>query len=222
MKKLSLILLGVLFLLNNGIISAQKKPFKGKIVYSVNYEGRELTPNEKMQMPTEVEYLFGDGKIKQTTKTAMGNVVLMQDLNEKKIIMLLDLMGNKIAVVEPDTAKKSIDKDVKFEKIDESKTIAGQKCKKMKISKGDTVMEVFYAEDLYVPKGTMLYGFDERLENIPLQYTLPTQDEDLTITYKAKEITPMKKVKKKEFRIPADYQQVTKEELKKMFGGGGQ
>ncbi len=221
MKKLSLILVGVLLLLSGGMVKAQK-PFKGKIVYSINYDGRELTPNEKMQMPTEVEFLFGDSKVKQTTKTPMGNVVLIQDITDKKIVMLLDLMGNKVAVVEPDTAKKELDKDIKFEKLDESKTIAGHKCKKMKISKGDTTIEVFYAEDLYVPKGTMLFGFDERLENVPMEYTMPTRDEDLTMTYKAKEVDPMKKVKKKEFRIPTDYQQVTKEELKKMFGGGGQ
>ena len=221
MKRVSLIVVGILLLLSGGMVNAQK-PFKGKITYSIKYEGRELTPNEKMQMPTEVEFLFGDGKVKQTTKTPMGDVVLIQDLEGKKIVMLLDLMGNKIAVTEPDTAKKELDKDIKYEKIDESKTIAGHKCKKMKISKGDTTIEVFYAEDLYVPKGTMLFGFDERLENVPMEYTMPTQDEELTMTYKAKEVEPMKKVKKKEFRIPADYQQVTKEELKKMFGGGGQ
>jgi len=221
MKKLILAVATVLVLFGSTNLKAQK-PFKGKIVYSVKYEGRELTPNEKMQLPNEVEFLFGDDKIKQTTKTPMGNVVLIQDLADKKIIMLLDLMGNKVAINEPDTSEEKINEHIKYEKVDESKTIAGYKCKKMKISKGDTTMEVFYAEELLSPQGNKLFGFDKRLKNIPLEYTMPTKDEDLTMTYKAKEVIPMKKVKKKEFRIPSDYQQVTKEELKKMFGGGGQ
>ncbi len=221
MRKIKVILATLVVMVSLGQVSAQK-PFKGKIVYSIKYEGRELTPNEKMQMPTETEFLFGDNIIKNTTKTPMGDITVIQDIANKKTIMLMDIMGQKLAITQPDTVEIKKDESIKYEKKDESKTIAGYKCKKMVVSKGDTTMEIFYAVDLKAPNANKLFGFDERLSNIPLEYTMPTQDEELSIVYKAKEVVPMKKVKKKEFRIPPGYQQVTKDELKKMFGGGGQ
>ena len=219
MKRFSLLFVIVIASLSFVQVKAQKV-FKGKIVYSIKYEGRELTPNEKMQLPTTTEFLFGDNIIKNKTITPMGDITVIQDIANKKTIMLMDLMGQKLAITEPDTVEVKKDENIKFTKKDESKTIAGYKCKKIIISKGDTTMEVFYAVDLELPKGTKLFGFDERLMNIPLEYTMPSQDEELSVVYKAKEVIPMKKIKKKEFKIPPGYQQVTKEELKKMFGGG--
>ncbi len=222
MRKIATAAVVLMIMVASSLTTIAQKPFKGKVVYEIKYEGRELTPNEKMQMPTQMTMLFGDDKVKQETETPMGNVVVIEDLANKKTTMLLDLMGNKVALVQPDTVKMKENKNLKIEEKDETKTIAGYKAKKMVISKGDTTIELYYAVDLYLADGNKLYGFDKRLKNIPLEYTLPTQDEDLTLKYKAKEVTPMKKVKKKEFKIPPDYQQVTMEEFKKMFGGGGQ
>ncbi len=220
MRKISLIF--ALVLVSISFTFAQD--FSGKITYKISYEGRELEANEKAQSPTGQEITYGPGMMKTVILTPMGKMTSIFNSETKETTILMDMMGQKIAYTAPfdDEAKKKLDettKGVKIDKSDETKQIAGYKCTKATISKGDTTMEVWYTTDLKYAHANEMEMYKD-IDGIVLEFTQPTQDEELTLKFKATQVEPMKKVKKSEFEVPSDYTFMTKEQLKSMFGGG--
>ena len=218
MRKISFIF--VLTML--GFLSGFAQDFTGSITFKYSFEGRELEPSEKAQMPTEQIMTFGLGKTKTEVHSPMGNITTIYDVTTHETTILLDIMGQKLAVVqkEDDKTKKKLEEQTKGVKIDypdESKQIAGYKCKKAVISKGDTTITIYYAPDLKF-KGANDMQVYKDIDGIVLESTAPTQDDELTMKTKATKIEA-RKVKKKEFNIPSDYKIVSPEEVKSMFGG---
>lgn len=218
MKKTAIIL-GLTFF---SFLSLLAQDFTGSITFKYNYEGRELEANEKAQMPTAQTMTFGLGKIKTVINSPMGNITTIYDVATKETTLLLDYMGQKLAVVkkQDEDSKKQMEeqtKGVKIEYPDESKQIAGYNCKKAVVTKGDTTITLFFAPDLKF-KGANEMQIYKGIDGIVLESTSPTQDEELTMKVKATKIEK-RKVKKKEFKIPGDYKIVSPEDLKSMFGG---
>jgi len=219
MKKVSIIVGLVLF----NLLTVFSQDFTGTITFKYTYEGRELEPSEKAQMPTGQTMTFGQGKVKTEIASPMGNITTIYDVNTQETTMLLDIMGQKLAVVQKadDKTKKKLEEQTKGIKIDypdETKQIAGYKCKKALISKGDTTITLFFSSDLKF-KGANAMQIYKDIDGIVLESTSPTQDEELTMKIKATKIEP-RKVKKKEFNIPGNFKIVSPEELKGLFGGG--
>lgn len=220
MRKISLIFALVLV----GISFSFAQDFSGKITYKISYEGRELESTEKAQLPTEEVVTYGLGKMKTEIISPMGNQVVIYDSETKETTILFDAMGQKIAYKSPfdDEAKKQSEemtKGVKIENTDETKQIAGFKCTKAVVTKGDTTMDVWFTKDLKFAHANEMELYKD-IDGLVLEYSEPTQDDELTMKFKASLVEPIKKIKKKEFSVPLDYKFKTKEELKTMFGGG--
>jgi len=223
MKKLTNILFILTIILSTVSVNAQKKakPFSGVISFNIAFEGRELEPTEKAQMPTEIKTYYKDNMIRTDQISAMGSVSSISNTETNESTVLFDMMGQKMAVK---STKKEFDesiKDLKYEVTftDETKTILGYKCKKavVKDDKG-TEMIVYYTEDINIKNPNANNPAFMGIKGVALEYTQPTADEELTLHLTAKEVKKSK-VKKTMFAVPSGYKVITKEEFKSMIGG---
>lgn len=221
MKKLTIILSAVLVLVSSYAFSGGKDgEFNGTIKYKISAEGREITPTEQSQMPSEiVEYHLGN-MVRKDIVSPMYTITTIINNDTKETIMLFDMMGQKTYVKKSGEEvkeakakmKDSVETKPEVKLLDATKTIAGYTCKKAEIIDGETTVTVFYSEDIKANSEDF-----EDIPGFPLHYTTNVpQDEELTLVYEATEISN-KKPKKKMFAIPSDYEEMS-DEMKKQFG----
>jgi hypothetical protein len=221
MKKAKFLLLFATAAMISFGVYAQKskaaKPFTGTIKYDVTYEG-EIDAMTKAQVPTSSVITFGEkDKVRVDLTFLMQNVSTINDYEAKTTVTLIDAMGQKIAL----TGELPVDEIENAEKpeiklIDETKTIAGYKCKKAEVyTKEDDVIEVFYTEEFPSPKGTMLHI--DGINGILFRLSVPIGDNGAIMTFTAKE-AKKGKIKSHLFKIPDDYEKMTNEEFMQMIG----
>ena len=222
MKKILLALSLVLAIAIN--VNAQKN-FEGIVTYGISFENSGLPP-EALQMLKGAEsiiYIKGD-KRRIDMNTAMQSTISIVDSKTKTVLTTMDIMGQKYLL-------KTTEADLKKEKetaptttikyIDETKEIAGYKCKKAEVTsktkegKEETVV-IYYTEE--IPASDVKSTF-EGLKGTPLEYTITQGGVKMTFTTKtiSKESVPDSK-----FELAKDgYKETTLEELQKEMMGGG-
>ncbi len=220
MKKLFLLLVLSYSLMN---LNAQKKDasFEGTITYSISTQG-ELDAQSKAQMPSEVVWTFKGPKSSMLMKTAFGNINIIANLETKEQVVLYDMMGQKMAIKsskeETEEALKDIPQ-VKVNVTNETKKIVGYNCKKIEISDGKYTSNVYVTNDIVIPNANWNTQYKD-IDGILLEYTQKaTPEGDGLILFTAKEVKKTK-IKDSAFEIPAEYQQMTMTDFKKMFGSG--
>ncbi|TNF23639.1 MAG: DUF4412 domain-containing protein [Bacteroidetes bacterium] len=200
-------------------IIAQKK-FEGTVTYGLEYQ--DLPPEMAMMeamLPDEMTtQIKGDKtRIEQSLGMGMSQVTIM-DTKKESGVLLMDMMGKKMAVEMSKEEAEKMNKGQKAEKpefkyLDETKEIAGYKCKKAIASvKGAGEMVVYYTEEL--PSGMSKHY--EGLKGFPLEYTIDAGQFKLKMTAKS--------VKKETlgadlFAIPSDFEKMTFSEFEKAMGG---
>lgn len=199
---------------------AQKK-FEGTVVYGLEYQDlpAEMAMMEAMLPDEMTTQIKGDKtRIEQSLGMGMSQVTIM-DTKKESGVLLMDMMGKKMAVeMSKEEAEKMNKKSGDAEKpefkyLDETKEIAGYKCKKAVATiKGAGDMEVYYTEDL--PAGMSKHY--EGLKGFPLEYTIDAGQFKMKITAKS--------VKKETlgtdlFAIPSGYEKMTFDEFSKSMGG---
>lgn len=194
--------------------------FEGYIKYKITYEGRELSASEKAQMPSEMTMYYKEGQSRQEMVTAMGTIVTISDSETKETVMLIDMMGSKIAIksTKEDNEKALAEmEDPEINYIEETKDVAGYTCKKTEVKTDQGQITAYVTEDLKVKNAN--WNSYKNLKGVMLEYTANSkQDEDLTLVFTATEVKSSK-VKKTMFVVPSDFQVVSPEEAKTMFGG---
>jgi hypothetical protein len=202
------------------------KPFQGTITFNITYRGN-VSPAQKGMLPTSATVTIKDCKTK--TEAVSGPVTqdALTDGSSKTETLLIDAMGTKVAVKMStqelnDAMSKTPSPSVNITK--ETKVISGFTCKQAilttKEDDGTTNIDTIYFSDEIGCKD--LNFSDPTFKDIPgavLQYTEFNSQINATTVYTVKEIEKTK-VNDKVFLIPSDYKEVTKDELKKMFGGG--
>lgn len=199
---------------------AQKgKPFKGIITYSISYEGEDLDPTQKAQMPSEMKLYIKDGLMKQESISGMGKQSAISDFATKTQTILIDMMGQKLAIkTTAEETEKALSEapKVTFEAATETKDVAGYKCKKMEITDDkENTVSFYYTEDLGVDNPNWATPYSE-IKGLLMEYS--AVQADLTITYKAT-LVETGKVKNSDFIIPPGFKELTSEEAKAMFSG---
>ncbi len=193
-------------------------PFSGIIKYKISTEGRELSAQEKAQMPSEQTLYISGSLIKTENITAMGGVSTIVDTATGSTILLYDMMGQKIAFKgekNDTTEEKLLEPEIK--ELDESKTILGYKCKKYEIKLENGTIEAFITNDIDV-KDPMLSSM-KGIKGFMMEFSQTSkEDEDLILNYIVTEINKGK-VKKSIFKIPKGYEVKTFEDLQNMMGG---
>ena len=199
---------------------AQKdvKGFEGQINYGIEYLG-ELDPATKAQAPTEIIMYFKGVKARMEQTTAMGKVVVITDNTTMEQIVLLDMMGNKWAIKSTkEETQKALEEVPKatIKTGDGTKTIAGLSCKQVFVTQSEKTDTFWVTNDLVVDKPNWNMPWSE-ISGVLMEYA--QNQNDISMKISAKEVKKTK-IKDIMFTIPSEYQQMTSEEFRNMFGGG--
>jgi GLPGLI family protein len=208
------------------IAQAQKTLFSGTIVFDVKAMG-DVPEQAKAMLPTEMTLKVTPEKQSMTMNYGMMEMKTISDAATMESNSLMNVMGNKLNLkVTAAQANEQRVKDGGAGQVEikaDTKTIAGFLCKKAVVTKKvsgnpDVAMEVFYTDDIDISKFTFSNPFPE-ISGLPLEYTMKSGPMSFKMTARSvkKETIPAS-----EFVISSDYKQVTQEELRNMFGGGGQ
>lgn len=198
---------------------AQKK-FEGSITFGLEYKdlSAEMAAMEAM-LPDEMTTRIKGDKSRMEQSLGMGmSQVTITNMKTKSGTLLMDMMGKKIAVSMSKDELEKMDKKKKAQKpefkyLDDTKDVAGYKCKKVLVTmEGVGEMEVYYTED--IPSGANSQF--EGLNGFPLQYT--TDAGQFKIKMTAKKVTS-EKLEKGLFEIPEGYEEMTFEEFQKSMSG---
>jgi GLPGLI family protein len=220
-KTKTMMLLLITMAANTIYVNAQKID-EGKVVFEISYPDADMPDEQMAMMPTESKMFFKDNQARIEMKMGMGmSQVMLFDNKNKMMTMLMDMMGNKIAVkmTEEDIKKRKEkegkqDYDVKL--TDETKEIAGYKCKKAVVTNKDGSFDLYYTDQIAYKNGDWVSDF-KGIDGFPLQYKITNNN--LTMQMNAKSVSK-EKVEDSMFKIPDDYKPMTSEELQKMYGGG--
>lgn len=193
-----------------------QKSFEGTVNFGITYTDMpdEMKQYESM-MPKEMTLKIKGDKSRMEQNSAMGSTTTITDDKAKKVTILMNMMGQKIAM-EQSTSEDKEDESLKINYLDGTKKIAGYTCKKAEIThpEMEEAMIVYYTEEI---SGTKTNAQFKGLKGFLMEYTIENQGMIMTIA--AKEVKE-EKISNAEFTIPSDYESMTEEEFKKQMGGG--
>lgn len=211
------------------VVSLNAQIKEGSITYDMKMEG----------LPPEQAAMMGDMELKSTFKngkslTEMSSMMFTNQtlIDDKGMTMLMEQMGNKIAIkqTKEEMAKEEAkvkDKptDPKIEYINETKTIAGYECKKAIITmvgkdKKEEKMEVWYSDKFENTnkegKGRG-QGFMKGLKGVPFEYAGGQGGMKFKMLAKQVSVEPVADSK---FELSTEgYKIMTMDELKATQGG---
>lgn len=191
--------------------------FIGYVKYSIKMEG-EMSAQEKAQQPTEMTVSYSGPKSRLEIVTPMQTQVILGDASTKEQFILLDMMGKKIALK---TTAEDLEKgmkeapEIKVNVTEETKEIAGYKCKKAEVVIGEETNIFWVTDDIAVKDPNWSTPYKE-LTGVLMEYSM-VQNE-ITITYTATEVKK-KKLKSLIFTVPAGYEEMTVEQFQEIMGG---
>jgi GLPGLI family protein len=187
------------------LTAQNKSTFEGVVKYDISFEDSGLPPEAvAMLKGAEIVLFMKPDKQRFDANMIMQNTSSIMDNKKKTMVTLMDIMGQKylIKMNEEDVKKEqesAPQTEIKY--LDETKEIAGYKCKKAEVTiknKGTEVMTmyVYYTEEL---PPTVMKPVYKGLKGCPLEYTLNTNGIKMKFTAKSvsKEAVPDTK-----FEIP--------------------
>ncbi|MGQ0829378.1 MAG: DUF4412 domain-containing protein [Bacteroidota bacterium] len=205
----------ILLLISNNIINAQKN-FEGVVVYDMVFDKNSGLPPEAAAMlkGSTITTYIKDDKRRTDTNTPMSTQSIIIDEKAKTVVSLMDIMGQKYLIrMNPEDGKEQFSTpEIKY--IEETKTVAGYKCKKAEITvkskegKEDKI-NIFYTDEIIDSDIRPAY---KGLKGFPMEYVINQNGMKITLT--AKNVTK-EKVPENKFDIPKDYKETTLEEMQK-------
>lgn len=218
MYKLStrvLLVLGFICMLTTASLSQDS--FEGKIVYSITYI--DLPPEQesmRTMLPSTSVMFLKNSRSAIVQDGEVGKTTIVYDQERKTNFVLMDLMGQKVAIksTEADFAEKEAKKSSQeIVYLDETKVIAGYTCHKAQISSpGQTPVTVYYTTEIPV-NGS--FQFSNGLKGFPLFYEI--NENGLSMIMTAIEVA-IETVAEEQFSIPDGYDVKTSEEMRQILG----
>ncbi len=204
-------------------LSAQKN-FEGSVTYSISFDGSGLPPEalDMLKGAESTTYIKND-KRRVDMNMPMQSTSTFLNAKEKNIVTTMDIMGQKYLIRTSEADLKK-DQETQPETIikytDETKEIAGYKCKKavitVKSKEGkEEIVDVFYTEK--IPASELKSAY-KGLKGFPLEYSM--SQSGIKMKFYAKTVSKGK-VADSKFEIPKEgYKETTLEELQKEMSGG--
>lgn len=189
----------------------------GKVIFDISYPDSQFDDQTMSNFPTESIMYFKNDKSRVEVSMAMGKTIVISDNKSGNAVMLMDMMGNKMAI---DMNKADIEKEKqktgkpKVEKTRESKTIAGYTCYKAIITMNDKSFDAWFTNDL-----SMKNSFSSEIEGVDgflMEFYNQQNGMNMKMTCRSVEPTD---VSDSQFDIPEGYKKMTMDDLKKMGGG---
>jgi len=214
MKKLFIICLAAI-----ALFSFSGGEFEGKVTYEINISGGNLPP-EAMAMFAGSEMSVSVKGAKSRSDVTMGiqNTSTISDTKANTTVLLMEMMGKKYKIKQdPKANEKATDVSVKY--LDETKEIAGYKCKKAEITfKSSTgekqITTIYYTEEItnYMGRDSRSTQFKD-IKGLPLEYEV-NAEQGMKMKMTAKKVSK-ESVPDSKFDISADYKETTMEDLQK-------
>ncbi|MFH1121476.1 MAG: hypothetical protein V1775_16785 [Bacteroidota bacterium] len=222
-KNLIAPILIITFALISGTSYAQKpgSPFKGVINYKVSYPDSKMDATQQAMLPQTMKVSLNGNKARIDINMASISQVILLDSDLKTTTVLLDMMGQKVAMKPNKKSEKPDAKEPVLTMTSETKEIAGFLCKKAEISFGDekskaTPVTVFFTDA--IGNNKIFYDNEYRtLPGIPMEFQYKMQGMNMLLTASSVE---KGRVSGSEFDVPSDYKEMTPEQLRELFGGG--
>lgn len=222
-KSLRITLLTILMMIVVSAV-AGPKPFEGVITYKIIYPNSKISESQMAMFPKIMTITIKGDRAKSEIQTPMGPQIEITNYREKSKVGLINMMGQKYAVVE---TTDQILKEMKDEPTPEvqitgeTKTIAGYTCKKAIVMVNDkgtkTTYEVWFNEDFGAENPNFDNPLYKDINGVLLEFSMITPQFTMVFTAISVE---KKNISNKEFEVPADYTVTTKEELQSKLGGG--
>ncbi len=223
MKRIMTAIAVVAFTFNVYQAIAQEKLKEGKITFDISINNAEETNDQILaMMPKDMVVYFKDGRSRGEMDMMGGKVISITDSKAGETITLMDMMGKKQAIKttksDAENEKKSEgDYDVKI--TDETKTIAGYKCKKAiinfkdkKANEGTTI--IWFTNELEATNSEK-YSW-KGIDGYMMEFSVDQRG--LGMKFSCTEVKKQA-VSDDLFEIPEGYTIMTTEEMKKMYGG---
>lgn len=225
MKQLIALLLisTTLFTSCDSLKSGAGKISEGKIAYKIDLSGSEMGMLEKqlLQM-AKLNISFKDAMMKTEFDLGMMGTTIIVDGNTKSGLMLFNAMGNKTAakMTTEDLAEKEKAKGkYTVEYSDETKEIAGYKCKKatLKMENGANLI-LYYSEDIQPAKMNTDFTYTE-IKGFPLEMQMDMQGMKFNMVAGSVDGNPLP-ADHFSMAIPEGYTETTMAKFGSMMGGG--
>lgn len=200
---------------------------EGHVTYKIDIstENPDMEMVVGMMQGSTLDIYFKEKMTRAEMKMgSMMNMTTISDEKSGKILMLMSGMIGKKAIstsaeeLEGDAAKEKPKYDVEL--VDETKEIAGYKCKKAILTDEEGNETVFwYTEEIEASKKGQSY-LNENVPGYPMQYEINNGGlvMGMTVTNISKELSK-NDLKLFEMKIPEGYTEMTMEELQQMGMG---
>ncbi len=195
----------------------EDKYSNGLIEYKINYLENELTEISPSLLPKKMKLEFSPNYSTNTIEGFMGFFKLSNHTNfrHKKCVTLLEVLNKKYLF----KGKKGEsmccfdeNPDMEIEYTDEIKEIAGFKCKKAIVTlpgQNDT-FDVYYTNEISIAKPNSTNPYYQ-IDGVLMEFQLKLAY--LKMQFTAEKFVPIQNNKIKEFTVPDNYREVTREQM---------
>lgn len=228
MKKIAFSFLPLLFV---GLIFISWKPQptaikEGAITYTVAFDSPDMNPMMKQMLDgSKLIIRFKGQAIRTEFDMAMASTTTVVDNAQNKGIMLMNAMGNNIAVVmnEEDLKQQNRNpEDVNITYLDQTKEIAGYTCQKavmdVKGQEGQSgQLTLYYTEEIRPENMNTQYTV-EGMKGFPLEFEVNMQGTKVLMA--AQEVTAgSQDASLFTTAVPEGYREMSMDDLQRMQGG---
>ncbi|MES2779416.1 MAG: hypothetical protein V4651_05905 [Bacteroidota bacterium] len=226
MKKTFLI---ILCICATTVLFAQEKITEGKIMFGISYPelSGEMKDLESM-LPKELTvYVKNEQSRTEMPSSVMGKLITISNNKTEELLMMMELMGKKVAIKQTGEQLKKQEQDAEKEgtlpqvtviKMDGTKVIAGYTCMKAIIEVKENG-EIFRSECFYTDKLPKMKDqndkFFKELDGFIMEYSQKQSGVLMKVTAKA---VIKEKLADAMFGISPGYELITQEELERMVG----
>ena len=207
--------------------SAQKKLKEGKLLFDITYPESDLDQQTLAMMPSESTVFFKEDKSRSEMKMPMGTTVSITDGKKGETTMLMELMGNKMAIrVSKDDLEKQQSKLDASEKpqvklTGETKIIAGFTCHKASVTTKDKDgkemnFDLWYTKEISAPNSMRSGNYFQGIDGFMMEFQTKLNSLSMKMSCRSAEETT---VADSLFTIPPGYKLTTMDELKNSMGG---
>lgn len=197
-----------------------EKVSEGMIQYDVTYPHGASDNFMTSLMPTEMKYRFKNNNTCSELSAGLGmfSTSFVADAQKKTLTQLVKIMNKKFALVSDMNEVDQLINEhpkMKIDFVNSTKTVAGYRCKKAKVTLIDTkeTFDVYYTKDINV-KNPNWYSPYREIDGVLLEYQIKRYNIEMRLI--AKNVSDIA-VDDSLFTLPPDYKRVSKQEMEEMF-----
>lgn len=187
----------------------------------IEYDAKVVDYNHPLAelAPGAATLKFKNDKL-EMEMTAMGMFknIYVCNLSDKTVIQMVNFLDLKQASIdnEAEIIRENDAYKLIIEETNETKMIAGYKCKKLKVKKAsnpNVVFDVYYTSEMGSDKMNELSPYSG-VKGMLMQYRLSKMGLEMEFTAKS---VKKAKISDDSFEIPHNFKRITKEEMQKFF-----